>query len=48
VAETLESVLEDSELTIERTDGLRRIVDHRYDRLMRVGTKLRRQEPARA
>jgi hypothetical protein len=46
VAETLESVLEVTQLTIERTDGLRRLVDHRYGHAMRIGTNLRTPDPA--
>ncbi len=33
VAATLESALKNLKMTIERTDSLRKVVDHRYDRL---------------
>ena len=34
VTATLDSVLKDLRMTIERTDSIRKVVDHRYDRLL--------------
>jgi hypothetical protein len=41
VAATLDSMLTNLQMTIEHTDSVRRLIDHRYDRLFRTGRGVR-------